>query len=112
MCVSKAEAVALKRQVRGLSERLTVIPWGVHVAAIRRSLPRATTRPLVMSVRRLVSYKRVDLVLRAASLLDGGVDLAIVGDDPQAGRLHELAADAASRRSSSVAHSTTACIRG
>jgi glycosyltransferase involved in cell wall biosynthesis len=92
ICVSEAEAVALRKEVRGVSERLTVIPCGVDVAAIRRSAPWATTRPVVLSVGRLVSYKRVDLVVRAVSLLKHPVDLVIVGDGPEAGRLRELAA--------------------
>jgi glycosyltransferase involved in cell wall biosynthesis len=92
ICVSEAEAGALKEEVRGVADRLVVIPCGVDVTLIRRAEPWTTARPVVLSVGRLVPYKRVDLVIRAMSCVQHTADLVIVGDGPEAGRLRDLAA--------------------
>jgi glycosyltransferase involved in cell wall biosynthesis len=92
ICVSAAEAAALDAEVPGMAGWTVVIPNGVDVARIRAAPPRPVGRPLVLSVGRLVAYKRVDLVVDAVSRLDRPVELVVVGTGPEDRRLRALAA--------------------
>lgn len=92
-------------RLRGATPRsvaVSVIPNGVRQVSF--SAPSASpgsspaSQLALISVGRLLSHKNVDLALRATALLrDRGeeVRLRVVGEGPEAGRLHELASELA-----------------
>jgi glycosyltransferase involved in cell wall biosynthesis len=77
------------------TDRVTVVPNGVDVAAIRDAAPSPETFDLVF-VGRLIEHKRVaDLIDAVALLAAEGTPLtcAIVGDGPERERLEQRAAE-------------------
>lgn len=81
------------------AERVTVIPFGINAdawnattAITRRAgdLRASAGRPIVLFIGRLVRYKGVDVLIRAASTLP--VRLVIVGDGPMGEEWTRLAA--------------------
>ncbi|OFW07968.1 MAG: hypothetical protein A3H96_24340 [Acidobacteria bacterium RIFCSPLOWO2_02_FULL_67_36] len=85
--------------LRGRRERVTVIPFGIDADAwrpsddtIRRAaaIRRAHGSPLVLFAGRLVPYKGLDVLIRAAAPLP--VTLAVVGDGPLRAEWERLAA--------------------
>lgn len=76
-------------------DRITVVPNGVDIAAIRAAPPSADAFDLVF-VGRLIEHKRVaDLIDAVALLAEEGTRLtcAIVGDGPERERLERRAAE-------------------
>lgn len=69
-------------------ERITVIPNGIDWERIQRIAPAPTGAELVYAGR-LVSHKRVDLLIRAVRELSGP-RLDIIGDGPQRAELERL----------------------
>ncbi|HEX4812666.1 MAG TPA: glycosyltransferase [Nonomuraea sp.] len=88
--VSELRAMGLPEQ------RIAVVPCGVDLTAFRPDGPVAprTSRPLILSIGRMVPRKGVDTVIAALRQLPGA-DLVIAGgsgDDEEAARLRDLAA--------------------
>jgi glycosyltransferase involved in cell wall biosynthesis len=78
-------------------DRVTVIPFGInpeiwspcHADAARvEHLRRAAGRPIIFFAGRLVPYKGVDVLIRAAAML--AVHVTITGDGPMRGTLERL----------------------
>jgi glycosyltransferase involved in cell wall biosynthesis len=77
----------------GSGAAITVAPNGVDLAAIRAIAP-AEARVDLVTVGRLLSHKRVDLLLEAVAELDRqgrAVTASIIGDGPERGVLQERA---------------------
>ena len=84
----------LARTYRAPLNRLHVIHHGVDVDQFRPARRAATSKPLLLSVGRLVEQKGFDRLVRAcAVLLDRGYDFRceIVGDGPLRSALQQLA---------------------
>ncbi len=94
ICISSAEAEAFVHEVPGIADRVAVIPAGVDVDAIRRAEPWNVTSPVVLSVGRLVGYKRVARVIESVALVGEEVDLVVIGDGPEAPALRAQAQSA------------------
>jgi glycosyltransferase involved in cell wall biosynthesis len=73
--------------------RISVIPNGIDVDAIRAGEPFPTDSLVVLSAGRLESYKNVDLAVRALAHLDDRFVLAVAGDGPARAALEALAAN-------------------
>jgi len=87
---SVAEAELIERDLGpGLREKVTVIPEAPTIRRRDRSRSAGSV-PLVLSVGRLVRYKRVDLVVRAVSHMPSALQLVIVGDGPARKELQAL----------------------
>jgi glycosyltransferase involved in cell wall biosynthesis len=93
ICVSQAEADLVAKHHPMTAERIEVIPNGVDVDAITAALPFPTALPVVLVLGRLVSYKRIDAVIRAMSDLGDEAELVVVGDGADRAALERLAAD-------------------
>lgn len=91
ICVSEAEAALVRRHFPGASERLTVIPNGVDVAAISAAPPYAQDKAIVLSVGRLEEYKNVQRAIEALAHLDDAFALRVIGDGPARSALEALA---------------------
>ena len=89
-----AEAVDVLR-TKGYAGPLEVIPqFGVDTDIYRPLAPPALPRPFTIGYAgRLVSEKGVDLLLRAAALLEGEWSLRILGEGPERASLECLAAE-------------------
>lgn len=94
--IAISESTAGKLVRHGISrDRIDVIPCGYDdsvVAAIGR--PPTPTHPTVTVVGRLVSYKRVDLVIEAVAQLRDrwpDLELVVIGRGPEEQRLRTLA---------------------
>ena len=81
---------------------LGVVPEPIDLAEWRRRLaaapPRASAAPTVLAVARMYPRKRLEDLLRAASILRGripGVRVRIVGEGPESARLRRLAQELA-----------------
>jgi glycosyltransferase involved in cell wall biosynthesis len=61
------------------------------VPAISAAVPFDVSRPVVLTLGRLLSYKRVDAVVRAMARAGGDAELVIVGDGPARRDLEALA---------------------
>jgi glycosyltransferase involved in cell wall biosynthesis len=92
ICVSTAERQLVERDVPGVRDRLTVIPNGVDVAAIRAAEPRPTDGPLLVAFGRLEPYKQLDRLIGALAELPPDWRLAIAGEGPARAGLTELVA--------------------
>jgi glycosyltransferase involved in cell wall biosynthesis len=85
------------QKLYGLPESPAVVPELIDLAEWRRLLalhPAASSRFTVLYVGRLYRRKRVDVLLRAAALLRARIpnlEVRIVGNGPDAARLHSLA---------------------
>ena len=90
ICVSRAERAAVIRDFPAAAGRITVLPNGVDVAAIRAAEPIPGQPPTVLSLGRLEPYKRVSLLLRG---LPADTQLVVIGDGSQRDELRKLAAE-------------------
>jgi rhamnosyl/mannosyltransferase len=97
--VGDARTQAGARDLRGLDQRCTVVPYGIDRAALRLTertkalaerLRNQMGRPIVLFTGRLRYYKGLDVLLRAARGLDAVVML--VGSGPEEVPLRRLAA--------------------
>lgn len=88
------------REFYGLPELPSIVPEPIDLAEWRSLLarnPASSTRFTVLYVGRLYRRKRVDVLLQAASALRRRIpelELRIVGNGPEAGRLHAISAEA------------------
>jgi glycosyltransferase involved in cell wall biosynthesis len=91
ICLSEAERSLVTRDF-GDSRRTVVIPPGVDLERIRNaSRPPESRGPIVLSVGRLESYKRVDSLVAAIAFLPPNHRIVVVGDGPERVRLETLA---------------------
>jgi glycosyltransferase involved in cell wall biosynthesis len=92
ICVSQAEAALVRQRFPFVATRISVIPNGVDVAALRAALPYRQRHTIILSVGRLESYKNVHLIVEALSHLDEAFLLRIIGDGPARSTLEALVA--------------------
>lgn len=92
ICVSRAEMRLLVAHLKVPADRLTVIPNGVDPRSLRAAEPFPVAMPVVLSLGRLDSYKRVDRTMEAMTRLRQPAQLVVVGDGPMRPRLERLAA--------------------
>ncbi|MDQ2745623.1 MAG: glycosyltransferase family 4 protein [Chloroflexota bacterium] len=93
ICVSHSEATLLLRHFPAAADRITEIPNGVDVAAIRGAQPfPGQQKHLILSAGRLAAYKGVDRVLGALARLDDRFELCAIGDGPARADLEAVAA--------------------
>ena len=85
--VSPSSRAEIRRRL-SLRGPVHLAPCGQEVPPVRRRLPAA--RPRIVCVGRLVTQKRIDVLLRA---LPAGVELHLVGDGEARADLEKLAAD-------------------
>ena len=92
IAASSQTAEALRKAL-GPRAAVLVAPNGIDLDAIRAAYPDAETTDIVV-VGRLMSHKRIDMLLEAVALLhaDGmPVTCRVIGDGPQREILHSLA---------------------
>lgn len=78
----------------GKSDRITVAPNGIDLEAVSAALPASVSTDLVV-VSRLLSHKRIDMLLDVVALLhEQGMNVTcrIIGDGPERKALHAKAA--------------------
>ena len=92
ICVSGAEAELVASHHPHVAALIDVVPNGVDVAAITTAQPFERPRPVVLVLGRLLTYKRVDTVVRAMAGVHEDAELVIVGDGPERASLSQLAA--------------------
>jgi len=92
ICVSHSEAALLLRHFPAAADRITVIPNGVDVAAIRGAGPFPGQQTLILSAGRLAAYKGVHRVLGALAELDHRFVLCVIGEGPARAELEAVAA--------------------
>ena len=93
ICVSHSEAALLLRHFPAAANRISVIPNGVDVAAVRGVQPFPDQQKhLILSAGRLAAYKGVDRVLGALARLDDRFELCVIGDGPARADLEAVAA--------------------
>jgi glycosyltransferase involved in cell wall biosynthesis len=93
VCVSEAEASLVAKHHPMVASRIEVIPNGVDVDAIDTAEPFVVDAPVVLVLGRLVSYKRVDAVIRAMAPLAAEAELVVLGDGTDRAGLQRLAAE-------------------
>jgi len=93
ICVSAAEAAAVRAAVPVVAGRIEVLPNGVDTAALRAAQPWPDEPPTVLSLGRLEPYKRVAALVRAVPSLPAGTQVVVVGQGSQRAELENLAAD-------------------
>ena len=91
ICVSKPEADLVTDHFVQIADKVTVIPNGIDLAAIKRAPVSNRQRPFLLTVGRLEHYKRVDVIVQALALLDSIQELVIVGSGPEESSLRDLA---------------------
>jgi glycosyltransferase involved in cell wall biosynthesis len=91
VCVSDAEADLVAAHHPRVASRIDVVPNGVDVGAITSAVPFASSRPVVLTLGRLLSYKRVDAVVRAVARAGAEAELVVVGDGPARPQVEGLA---------------------
>ena len=87
MCVSTVEQHLLWRHF-GTALRTTVVPNGIDAAELEnarlgRQPERAAAGPLILTVGRLDSYKRIGRLVDALQHLAASAELVVVGDGPR-----------------------------
>jgi glycosyltransferase involved in cell wall biosynthesis len=90
ICVSDAEAALVRRHFPHVAGRVTVIPNGVDVRALREAVPYLQERTVILSVGRLEAYKNVHLAIQALAHLDATFVLRVIGDGPAWPALEDL----------------------
>jgi glycosyltransferase involved in cell wall biosynthesis len=90
ICVSSAEAALVRQHFPWVGDRITVIPNGVDVSAVRAALPFPEQRTVLLSVGRLETYKNVQHTIQALAHLESTYILRIIGDGPDRTRLEQL----------------------
>ena len=95
ICVSSAEESLLRRDYPEAGPKIRVIHNGTDVAElITTTRYESVKAPSVLVACRLESYKRADVVIRAAARLPKQPNLIVVGSGPMRERLERLAHDA------------------
>lgn len=93
ICVSDAEAELVASHHPRVAARIEVVPNGVDADAIASAAPFDVSRPIVLTLGRLLPYKRVDAVVRAMAAVGRDAELVVVGDGPARRELEALARD-------------------
>ena len=83
VCVSGAEASALKASVPELKERIRVVPAGADAAAIQAAQPYPVSKTTIVSVGPIEHGKRLDRVISTLPDLGPEFELVIVGYGPE-----------------------------
>ncbi len=78
-----------KRELRDLGATSIVVPNGIDFKYIDSIAPAEEQHDLIFAGR-LISHKNLHMLLEALSFLDSDVRLLIVGEGPEAPRLHKL----------------------
>jgi len=99
VAIGSEQLLRTSRELRGFEAKTRVIPFGIpperftRTAAVEARVVELKARwggePVVLAVGRMVGYKGLDVLLRAASGLEARV--VLVGDGPEAPRLRSLA---------------------
>jgi glycosyltransferase involved in cell wall biosynthesis len=90
-CVSAAEAELLLRRYPFVEPRLSVVPLGADVGALRAAEPFDADRPVILVAGRLEAYKHVDTSIRAfARMRDKDAQLVVCGTGPRRPALERL----------------------
>ncbi len=92
ICVSESEANLVRRHFQSVSGRITVIPNGVDLAALREAQPYEAERKVILTAGRLLRYKNVRRVIEALTLMPFDFELHVVGTGPDEGELREIVA--------------------
>ena len=90
ICVSDAEAALVRRHFPHVVGRVSVIPNGVDVGALREAAPYPKERTVILSVGRLEEYKNVHVTIQALAHLDATFVLRVIGDGPARPALEAL----------------------
>lgn len=90
ICVSQVEAKLVRKHFPVADARIEVIPNGVDAERIRGARPFALDRPIVLAVSRLERYKQVHRLIEAASHLESGARVIVIGDGAERGQLERL----------------------
>jgi glycosyltransferase involved in cell wall biosynthesis len=93
ICVSEAERELLVGDFPFIADRVTVIPNGANIHAIRAARPYPGEPPTVLCVGRLEPYKRFAAVLTEFALVSPPAQLVIVGDGSQRLELQRLSTE-------------------
>ncbi len=91
VCVSAAEEQHLVRDHPKARGKTTVIPNGVESERIRAARPFLDQPPTIISLGRVESYKRIDLLVRAMDHVPAPARLVVIGDGPARAGLQALA---------------------
>jgi glycosyltransferase involved in cell wall biosynthesis len=92
ICVSEAEAALVRGHFPYVAGRVTVIPNGVDVAALRAAEPYPEHRTIILTGGRLEEYKNVHLTVQALAHLNLSFALRVTGDGPARPALEDLVA--------------------
>ena len=90
---ASAQTAEALREILGPKAAITVAPNGIDLDAVHSAHPDASTADIV-TVGRLMSHKRVDMLLEAIAILQAegmAVTCRIIGDGPDRAALHEKA---------------------
>ena len=83
VCVSGAEASALRTSVPELKQRIRVVPAGADAAAIHAAEPYPVTKTTIVSMGPIEHGKRLDRVISTLPDLGPDYELVIVGYGPE-----------------------------
>ncbi len=83
VCVSGAEAAALRTSVPELKQRIRVVPAGADAAAIHAAEPYPVTKTTIVSMGPIEHGKRLDRVISTLPDLGSDYELVIVGYGPE-----------------------------
>lgn len=92
ICVSEAEASLVRAHFPHVVSRITVVPNGVDMSALRQARPYQLDRTIMLSAGRLETYKQVDLAIGALRYLDDAFALRVTGDGAARPELEALSA--------------------
>jgi len=93
--IANSETTKHKLITQNISDKdVTVIPNGVNLQAIQEIAPEHFERPTILTVARLVKYKRIDDLIRALPVVRKSipnVQLVIIGTGPEEKKWKKLA---------------------
>jgi glycosyltransferase involved in cell wall biosynthesis len=91
ICVSRAEANLFLKHFPSAGERTRIIPNGADLERIKQAQPLETLSKVIVTGGRLQSYKQVDRIIDAMTMMPEGFRLVVTGDGPERDRLESLA---------------------
>jgi glycosyltransferase involved in cell wall biosynthesis len=91
ICVSNAEADLVRQHFPWVGKRITTIPNGVDVQALRAATAFPEQGLVILSAGRLEGYKNVQRIIEALAYLSKAYVLRIVGEGPDRERLEQVA---------------------
>jgi glycosyltransferase involved in cell wall biosynthesis len=90
VCDSAAEADLVRMKYPDYAARVRVAGTGIDVDGILKSSPFAGEPPTVLAGGRMVSYKRLDVVVAAFAQVASDAQLVITGGGPEESRIRSL----------------------